>query len=359
MISPVHYFRFLVLGLILLPLSACAISNEPTELHRAAEQNDIVTIKKWIDKGRNIDVKYNDSGNWHEGPGIAGKTPLMFAAENGNLEATKLLIDGGANIYLETSRPKRQGYEYTAFDYAIEGGNPEIVKYLWGISDKKSFRKRIADNLLIAYDRFCSRDIQQSTRDIVVFLLDNLADDELASNTLWRISDRDYCLDEIQFILDQRIKPAPSAMVTAASLGLTEIILLYLQRGADINALGRSSYTHSYAKVTPLIAAAGTAQLKTVTLLLEAGTNPNLQDSEGRTALIAAIAEGGCSRVDPACEERHEVMKLLLKHGARTHIRDRSGKAALDYADRYAPGDPYTAKKKAILSRSDEVRQLP
>ncbi len=307
----------------------------------------------WISSGKNLDVKYNDPGNWHEGPGISGKTALMFAAERGNLDAVRLLVDGGANIYLQTSRPKREGYEYTAFDYAVEGGNPEILSYLWAISDKSAFRKRTPRNLLIAYDRFCSRQARQAAaRDVVVFLLDNLADSTLASDTLWRISDRSYCLEAVRFLLDRGVAPGPNALVTASSLGLTELLPLYIQRGADVNALGSSSYTYLSAKVTPLIAAAGKAQLKTVTLLLSSGADPNIPDSEGRTALIAAVAEGGCITVNPRCEERLDIMKVLLMYGARTDVRDRSGKSAMDYAERYA-SDPYNSRKKAILNRAD------
>src|SRR6266498_1216956 len=115
---------------LFLPVSGtCALFGSefgaPTELHLAASRNDVAVIRMWISSGKNLDVKYNDPGNWHEGPGISGKTALMFAAERGNLDAVRLLVDGGANIYLQTSRPKREGYEYTAFDYAVEGGNPE------------------------------------------------------------------------------------------------------------------------------------------------------------------------------------------------------------------------------------------
>lgn len=326
--------------------------SKPTELHRAAEHGDMATLRKWIENGRNLDVKYNDPGprNWHEGPGVHGQTALMFAAKNRQLEAVKLLVNSGANIYLETSRPQREGYEYTVFDYAVEGGVPEIVKYLWEISDKKSFRKRTPINLLMAYDRFCSRETQPAARDLVVFILENLADDQLASDTLWRISDRAYCADEIRFLLERGIAPASSAIITASSLGLSDIVSLYLQYGADINALGRSSYTYGGAKVTPLIAAAGKAHLKTIELLLSAGADPNKQDTDGRTALIAAVAEGGCSRIDPGCEERHEVMKALLKRGARTDLKDRFSKTAFDYADWYV-SDPYNDKKKAILNQ--------
>lgn len=319
-----------------------------SSLHEAAERNDLKTIKLLIAWGTSPDVTYNEPGNLHEGPGIHGITPLMVAAESGHLASVRLLIDAGANIYAQTWRPGREGYDYTAFDYAVEGGHPDVVKYIWEKSNRTSFKKRISINLNIAYNRFCSRQISAASQELVVFLLDNVADAKLASDTLWRISDRDYCMDAIRFLLNRGITPSPNAVVTAAKLGLTEIVSLYRQRGADINAYGRSSYTYLGAMVTPLIAAAGAGNFAMVKFLLSVGADPNLQDTEGRSALIAAMAEGGCSRIDPRCEERHEVMKVLLKHGARADIRDRFHKSAFDYIDRY-PDDPYNSKKRAIM----------
>ena len=95
------------------------------------------------------------------------------------------------------------------------------------------------------------------------------------------------------------------------------------------------------------------AKLNTVKLLLDAGADPNRQYHHGRTALISAVADGGCLQVHPDCEERLQVIELLIKQGARTDIRDRMlGKTALEYADRLGPSDPYLARKKTILSET-------
>ncbi len=315
----------------------------------AAKRNDLETIETWIAKGRNLDVKYNDPGNLHEGSGVAGQTALMFAAEHRHVEAVRALVEGGADIYLETWRPGRDGYQYSVFDYAVKGGNPEIVRYLWRISDKSFFRKRIARNLGTAYRRFCEAvapQSQEAAHALVVFLLENVADAEVAADALAYISTRAECLDEIRFLLERGIAPTPASLVAAAWLGRAGIVSLYLARGVDVNAIVDHYYLGR--QTTALIAAATAGQREAVEALLAAGADPNLHDAAGRTALIAAVAEQVCTARQPRCEARLAVMKALLRHGARTDLRDRQGKTALDHADSYA-GDVYVARKKAIL----------
>jgi ankyrin repeat protein len=329
--------------------------SKPTELHVAAKRNDLETIKTWIAKGRDLDVKYNDPGNIHEGSGVAGQTALMFAAERGHFEAVRALVEGGADIYLETWRPGREGYESSVFDYAIKGGNPRIVKYLWTMSDKRSFKKRSSRNVGLAYTRFCDAQApptRAAARELVVFLLDHVANAEVASQALVYISNREQCLDELRFLLDRGVAPTPAALVDAAWLGLDGIVSLYLARGVDVNAAVDHRYVYPGRKITALIAAATAGRRAVVQRLLAAGADPNLQDAAGRTALIAAVASEACTAARPACEERLEVMKALLEHGARTDIRDREGKTALDYANAYA-GDAYFARKKAMLEVLD------
>jgi ankyrin repeat protein len=121
-----------------------------------------------------------------------------------------------------------------------------------------------------------------------------------------------------------------------------------LQRGANVNGHGRSSYTY-HANVTPLIAAAGKQEVGTMQLLLNKGADPNIQDSEGRTALISLISESACFRVNPACEKQVDGIRLLLKSGARTDIADRQQKTAMDYVARYVD-DPYADTKRTLLA---------
>jgi len=266
------------------------------------------------------------------------------------LEIVKILTEGGANIYAESVRADGANPQ-DAFDYAVAGGYPRIAKYLWDASDKVSFKTRTAGNLLVAYPQLCSRVRQQAARELVVFLLDNLASPQLASDSLFVISSNADCTEQIRFLLDRGVTPAPRAVVVASAWGSADLVALYVQRGADVNAVARD-LARADIKTTPLIAAAGSARLQIVELLLSAGANANQQSTDGRTALIAAVAEGGCTRVEPKCEERLGVMSVLIKYGARPDLRDRNNKSALDYLGWYTPG-PYIDKKRAILNRKN------
>lgn len=341
--------RVTLASAFLVSVLACTLSgcSSETELHHAARNGDVAAVKQWIARGKTVDVLYDTPGTL-EAPGTDGITPLMLAAQNGHPDIVKLLVSAGANAYLQSSRP---GYERSArnvFDYAVERGDPGLVRFLWEASDKKTFTGRVQENLSIAVYNSCSREKRPAQRELVIFLIENLANNKLASEALEGISDREYCIDQIRFLLDRGIAPAPNAVVTASSLGLSEIVSLYIERGADLDGLGSSPHA-PLGKMTPLFAAAWGAHLETVEMLLSAGAAPDVRETMfGRTALLAMVADGGCPKAHPSCEARHNVVKILLKYGARTDIRDTFGKTALDYVDQY-PGDPYV---KAILTQS-------
>lgn len=318
-----------------------------TELHKAAERNDVQAITKWFAKGKSPDGVYNERGNWHEGAGIHGKTALMFAAERGNFASAKLLIDGGANIYLEAGKPDRDD-KRSAFDYAVEGRNPKIVRLLWEKSDKRQFRKNSAVNMVRAYSNLCSSlSSRETAREIVYFLLDHVVDTRTATQSFSAIASNGQCIPEIRLLLERRVMPSTSMLNSAANGGQPDLIVLYLKYGAKVNALGQSPI--GLWPVTPLIAAAErNPQPEVVQVLLKTGADPNGQDRYGRTPLImAAVCGGSCTtRPNPICEKRMLVLDILLKNGAKKDIPDNKGNTALDCVDMYGATDAYRDQKK-------------
>lgn len=74
---------------------------------------------------------------------------------------------------------------------------------------------------------------------------------------------------------------------------------------------------------TPLHISAKSEKLKNVKALLYAGTNPNLQDAEGKTALHYAAMNGGDNTI-----------QALLAAGADPTIRDDAGNTYEAYLPR-------------------------
>jgi len=85
------------------------------KLHVPASKGDLAAVKRAISKGTKVDKK-----------DIAGQTALMYAAETGNLEIVKYLVEQGANINAVSGRKGRG----TPLIYAAAANKVEIVEYL-------------------------------------------------------------------------------------------------------------------------------------------------------------------------------------------------------------------------------------
>ncbi len=85
-----------------------------------------------------------------------------------------------------------------------------------------------------------------------------------------------------------------------------------IKNGVDVNVRDKSTFQ------TPVMIAVQANRVTSLRLLLKASANPNLQDRNGRTALMSAAGVSDLAMV-----------KLLLEHGADTKIEDNSGYTAL------------------------------
>lgn len=333
-------------------LASCTASSEDDrpELHVAVARNDLAFVQKWIRDRRNVDREYNDRRFTLHGSGarVRGQTALMVAAARGHFEIVKLLVDAGANVSRESVRADGYGEGQTVFDYAVEGGDVQVIRYIWNASDKRTPPKHLSTNFVGAFDHACRSFPTEKRTDLLNFFISSF-DKKYASHALWRITGYPECIPAIHFILDQGVTPGPSALIAAASLDLSEIVLLYLRRGGNVNALGCTSCSTPRPDVTPLIEAAERVHLGTMSLLLQEGADPNLQDNRGRTALIALVSERQCLQESPFCASKTDGIRLLLRHGARIDFVDRQGRNANGYLD-LQPSNPYMAIQRGLLT---------
>ena len=161
----------------------------------------------------------------------------------------------------------------------------------------------------------------------------------------------DAGVDPNAFVPDEDYLP----LHRAAGGGDQEIIALLLERGADVDALGRrhvGTALHSAVRAwwqdgvaegliergadvnartvdfgkTPLHEALDSGDTELVRLLLEHGADPNATDVEGRTLLHWA-AEGAAA----------PTIELLLDHGADPTLKNADGDTPLDIVSRRRP----------------------
>ena len=76
----------------------------PTErsLLDAARNNDLAKVREMLGQGAVADARDNQDLPW-------GQTPLMYAAENGNAEMVRLLIDSDADVGAKDEAPRGEG----------------------------------------------------------------------------------------------------------------------------------------------------------------------------------------------------------------------------------------------------------
>ena len=115
-----------------------------------------------------------------------------------------------------------------------------------------------------------------------------------------------------------------SSLSKAVSAGDRATVIALLDKGADVNEVGRSNFT-------PLHWAAYYGQEEMAKLLLDRGANPNVTAGRYGTPLTMAVQYGFT-----------EVVRRLLEKGADQSVPDYNGKTPLQIAEE--GGDPEIIK---------------
>jgi hypothetical protein len=323
-----------------------------TWLHDAAERNDPAAVHRLVRFGWDINASLMEpSGLEHSG--WSGRTPLMLAAARGYFLSAQALVDEGADIYREAEKNKSTPYyrmTRTAFDDAVSGGNPDIVKLLWDKSDRKTFRKSQAGYLWSALENLCRQ--PREAIEVARFVIDNAVDATVFDELGKRVMTQPKCSTQVVLLLDRNLAPTPSALAVVSADGTPQSVVRIIKSGTDVNDKGQ---TPRYANpVTPLYAAATDLKVENVRTLLDAGADPNVIDDWTQQTPLLAVIEGGggCSGHFSMCDHALEIVALLLERGARPDVADKRGNTAFDYVHKLGaaalPGQWPSARDKVV-----------
>lgn len=185
------------------------------------------------------------------------QTALHYAASEGHIDVTKVLLANGANV-----EAKREA-GFTPLHDAIVRKQKEVAKLLIAHGGK------IHDEMSMAY----------VDKETVQLLLELGAD------------------------VNKRDKRNVSPLEQAAFHGNTGVMQLLLDNGAEVNA--RNQYGS-----TPLHTATSGGETNAAKLLIDNGAIIDAKDTYGKTPLWAAVYNG-----------QFEVAKLLLAKGADVHVK--------------------------------------
>jgi quinoprotein dehydrogenase-associated probable ABC transporter substrate-binding protein len=204
------------------------------ELINATVALDSIRIEYLLQRGANINTQ-----------NVEGQTPLMIAAQNGDLSVVNGLLEYGA-------KPNIQDNDgWTAGMHAVRTNEPKIFRLLGRF--KADFNKINHDEMTAL-----ALAVFENKANAAVAMLDNKADPNLKMG-----------------------KAQYDALMLAVKKGNLQMAQTLLQYKANPNAQNAGG-------VTPLMIAAHGDQDMIVSLLLKAGANPALKDDEGKTSIMLA-----------------------------------------------------------------------
>lgn len=270
----------------ILPIAVLAVSAgwagiagavQETPLVAAIKAGDMVSARLSLD---DLDVAGPD-----------GTTALHWAARDSNLEAIRMLLEGGADV------DAANRYGVTALSLAVTSGNAEVVKVLLEAGADPDHALPEGETVLMTAAR-------TGNADVVRILLEHGADLEA----------REHYYGE-------------TALIWAVSENHRDVVEVLLDAGADVN--GRSAPTEFVRERfglsilpkgnwTPLMYAARDGAFDAATVLVKHSADLDLTDPDSSTALVLAIIN-----------YHYDLAAMLLEHGADPNIADTSGMNAL------------------------------
>lgn len=249
-----------------------------TSLVRAAGLGHAEIVKLLLDRGANLQVQ-----------GQSGRPALNDAAENGHEEIVKLLLDEGADI--ET----RDKCEWTPLMDAAWGLRVSTVRLLLARGANVAVKAKAGCGGINGEQTPLRVACYNGSTEIAALLIDKGA--PIDATTLFDAVGANK-LAVVGFLLDKHASPdlhgdwrdqTETPIIVAASDGLTEMVNLLLDRGANIEARDKNGYTALMRAVTQYdLASRSNGHYETAKLLLDRGADPSASNNSGETALMLA-----------------------------------------------------------------------
>ena len=240
-----------------------------------------------------------------------GLTPLVFAARQGDLESTRILLDAGADVNQVTQ------YGWTPLLTATHNRSYRLASFLLDKgADPNIANKGGWTPLYLATD---NRNIEGGDYPVRKPDMDHLGFIEKLLKHGANVNARAIDSTETRtiFTMQWLNEDGATPFVRAAQSGDVTLMRLLLAHGADPKIRTTND-------VTALAVAAGIGwvegvtyewsekdNLEAVKMCLDLGIDVNRRDGDGRTALHGAAHKG-----------RNAVVQLLVDHGARLDARD-------------------------------------
>lgn len=290
-----------------------------------------------------------------------GETALMLAAGAGNMQAVVALIDAGAEIDATESAGGQ-----TALMWAAEGNHTDVVEYLV---------KNDADVLA------------KSNGGFTALAFSATKNDEVAVNTMLQVgADPQLLLPDGTSVLmaatafgsiaaaealiagGADVTVANSKGLTplhrASELGSLPLVRRLLDKGADPNALTNEDTSTGRrrrgtpAQVTPLLVAAGAAQVDVMKALIEAHADTSVRAQNGASLLLMAVSSGRVAAVEYAYQHDDD-LTVKTNRGTTVMHQIASSRLGVLTEDNVVEVINFLADKGAALDEEDARKRTP
>ncbi len=314
-----------------------------TPLFRAAGDNAVGKVDILLNSGARVDQR-----------GPEGRTPLIEILKHDPSRSTvRRFLNAGASPTARDDRGR------TPVHIAAERGQKDLLE----IFSNRTAIVGLRDNQQIT--PFMLAAAHNNNTDVLKFLLDRDADIEARDRNdktplLWAAAENDS-MRVLEFLLEEGADMSAvdgndrgvfHHAVASGRKSYDKIQLFVRFNDQDINRRDREGNTPLHLAINQR-----TLRYELIELLLEAGADPNLEDSAGRTPLMQMAADNRSSRffslllqkgadvnlsgrrgITPLMlaarnTDSEEVIFTLLDAGAEVDISDNRGRRVVDYLD--------------------------